>query len=179
MSSRHHPVTITSGKSLVKTNQRTINALIAFLVWIVFFHSTSYYAFVLGAQASQSPKIPSKTILLTNNNPAITTSSFLQLPDNSPAITTSSFLQLPNDSPAKQCPVPNNDSPAKQCPVPKNYDSSFKQLSVPQVLLDSFLTRSLYLDTLHPSVLLFDPLPQRQDKEKWELEVGSMKLQHP
>jgi hypothetical protein len=46
-------------------------------------------------------------------------------------MTTSSFLQLPNDSPAKQRPVPNNDSPAKQCPVPKNYDSSFKQLSVP------------------------------------------------
>ena len=41
------------------------------------------------------------------------------VPNNGPAITTSSFLQLPNDSPAKQRPVPH-DSPAR-----------FKQLSVP------------------------------------------------
>jgi hypothetical protein len=41
--------------------------------------------------------MPSKTILFTNNGPAITTSS---------------FLQLPNDRPAhfKQLPVPNDDS---------------------------------------------------------------------
>jgi hypothetical protein len=41
--------------------------------------------------------MPSKTILSTNN---------------SPAITTSSFLQFPNDGPAhfKQFPVPNDDS---------------------------------------------------------------------
>ena len=43
-----------------KTNQDTIDALIAFLVWIVFFHSTSCNAFVLGVQAFQSPKTPSK-----------------------------------------------------------------------------------------------------------------------
>ena len=48
--------------------------------------------------------MPSKTILFLNNGPAITTSS---------------FLQLPNDSPAKQRPVPH-DGPAH-----------FKQLSVP------------------------------------------------
>jgi hypothetical protein len=79
---------MTNGKSLAKTNQRTINALIAFLVYIMFFHSTHCNAFVLGVQASQSPKTPSMTIQLTNNNHAITTSSFLQLPDNSPAIKT-------------------------------------------------------------------------------------------
>ncbi len=101
-------------------NQRTIHALIAFLVWIVFFHSTSCNAFVLGVQASQSPKTPSKAILFTNNGPAITTSSFLQLPNDSPA----KQRPVPNDSPAKQHPVPN-DSPAKQCPVPN--DSSAKQ----------------------------------------------------
>jgi hypothetical protein len=48
--------------------------------------------------------MPSKTIQLTNNGPAITTSSFLQL---------------------------QNDSPAKQCPVPHDGPAHFKQLSVP------------------------------------------------
>ncbi len=47
--------------------------------------------------------MPSKTIQLTNNGPAITSSSFLQL---------------------------QNDSPAKQCPVPNNGPAHFKQLSV-------------------------------------------------
>ncbi len=122
-------------------NQRTITSLIAFLVRIVFYHSTSCNAFVLGVQASRSPKMPSKTILFAHNSPAITTSSFLQIPDNSPAITTSSFLQLtndspanqhlvPNDSPTKQHPVPN-DSPAKQHPVPN--DSPTKQCPVPHL----------------------------------------------
>jgi hypothetical protein len=88
-----------------KTNQKTIQSHIAFLVWILSFHSTSCNAFVLGVQASQrSPKMPSTTIQLTNNGPAITTSSFLQLP---------------------------NDSPAKQPPVPHNGPAHFKQLSVP------------------------------------------------
>jgi hypothetical protein len=87
---------MTNGESLAKTNQRTIHSLIAFLVCIMFFHSASCNAFVFGLQASQrSPKTPSKTIQLTNN---------------SPAIITSSFLQLPNDSPAKQRYVPNDDS---------------------------------------------------------------------
>ncbi len=69
-----------------------------FLMWIMFFHSTSCNSFVLGVQASQrSPKTPSKTILFLNNGPAITTSS---------------FLQLPNDNPAhfKLLPVPKDDS---------------------------------------------------------------------
>jgi hypothetical protein len=52
MTSRHHLVTMTNGKFLAKLNQRTINALIAFLVWIVFLHSTSCNAFVLGVQSS-------------------------------------------------------------------------------------------------------------------------------
>jgi hypothetical protein len=109
MTLRHHLVTMTNGKSLVKTNRITIHSHIAFLVWIVFFHSTSCNAFVFGVQASQrSPKMPSKTILLLNDGPA----HFKQLPvlSNSPAIITSSFLQLPVDSPAKQHPVSNNDS---------------------------------------------------------------------
>ncbi len=56
----------------------------------MFFHSTSCNA--------QNPKTPSKTILFTNNGPAITTSSFLQLPNDSPA----HFEQLPvlNDNSA-------------------------------------------------------------------------------
>jgi hypothetical protein len=92
MALRHHLVTMTNGESLAKINQRTIFALIAFLVWIMSFHSISCNAFVLGVQASlRSPKMPSKLFL-----------------NNGPAITTSSFLQIPNDSPAKQCPVPHN-----------------------------------------------------------------------
>ncbi len=79
MTFRHHLVTMTNGKSLAKMNQRTIFALIAFLVWIVSFHSTSCNSFVLGIQSTQrSPKTPSKTILFLNNSPAITTSSLLQ-----------------------------------------------------------------------------------------------------
>jgi hypothetical protein len=68
---------MTNGKSLAKMNQRTIFALIAFLVWFVSFHSTSCNALVFGVQASQRiPMMPSKTIQLTNNGPATTTSSF-------------------------------------------------------------------------------------------------------
>jgi hypothetical protein len=66
---------MTNGESLAKINQRTIHSLITFLVWIMFFHSTSCNASVFGVQASQrSPK--------TNNGPATTTSSFLQLPND-------------------------------------------------------------------------------------------------
>ncbi len=118
------------GKSLAKTNQRTINALIVFLVWMVFFYSTNCNAFVLGVQASQSPKTPSKTILYTNNGPANATSSFLQLPNDGPA----HFEQLPvlnDDSAFKQLSVPHN-GPAhfEQLPVLDD-NSAFKQLSVP------------------------------------------------
>ncbi len=71
---------------MAKMNQRTIFVLIAFLVWILSFHSTSYNAFVFGVQASQrSSMTPTKTIQLTNNGPATTTSSFLQLPNDGPA----------------------------------------------------------------------------------------------
>jgi hypothetical protein len=77
---------MTNGKSLTKTNQRTIFALIAFLVWILSFHSTSCNEFVFRVQSSQrSSKMPSKTIQLTNNGPANTTSSFLQFPNDCPA----------------------------------------------------------------------------------------------
>ncbi len=44
----------------------------------------------------------------TNDGPASTIEQ-LSVPDNGPAITTSSFLQLPNDSPVKQPPDPHND----------------------------------------------------------------------
>jgi hypothetical protein len=54
--------------------------------------------------SQRSPNMPSATIQLTNNGPAISTSSFLQLP---------------------------NDSPAKQLPVPHNSPAHFKQLFVP------------------------------------------------
>jgi hypothetical protein len=105
MTLRHHLVTMTNGESLGKIKRRTNFALITFLVWILSFHSTRCNAFVLGVQASQrSPKTPGTTIQLTNNGPAITTSSFLQLP---------------------------NDSPAKQPPVPHGSPAHFKQFSVP------------------------------------------------
>ena len=48
------------GKSLAKMNRGTTNAFIAFLVWIVFFHSTSCNAFVLGVQALRNPKTLNK-----------------------------------------------------------------------------------------------------------------------
>jgi hypothetical protein len=98
---------MTNGKSLAKTNQRTIDSLITFLVWIVFFHSTSCNEFVFGKQAVQrSPKMPSKTFQQTNNGPATTTSSFLQLPNDGPAhfeqlriptTTASTGIQADND----------------------------------------------------------------------------------
>jgi hypothetical protein len=98
---------MTNGESLAKMNQRTIYSLISFLVWIVFFHSTSCNAFIFGVQASQrSPKTSSKTIQSTNNGPATTTSSFLQLPNDGPAhfeqlripmITASTGQQADND----------------------------------------------------------------------------------
>jgi hypothetical protein len=76
-------------------------------VCILSFHPTSCNPFVLGVQASQrSPNTPSKTIQLTTNGPAITTSSFLQLPKDSPAhfkelsfpmTTKSTGLQADND----------------------------------------------------------------------------------
>ncbi len=40
--------------------QGTTNTFIASLVWIVFFHSTSYNAFVLGVQALRNPKTLNK-----------------------------------------------------------------------------------------------------------------------
>jgi hypothetical protein len=73
----------------------------------VFFHSTSCNAFVFGVQDSQrSPKLPSKTIQLTNNGPATKTSSFLQLPNDGhvhfeqlciPTTTASIRIQADND----------------------------------------------------------------------------------
>ena len=130
MTLRHHLVTMTNGKSLAKMNQRTINSLIVFFVWIFFFHSTNCNAFALGVQASQrSPKMPSKTIQLTNNGPAITTSSFLQLP---------------------------NDSPAKQPPVPHNGPAHFKQLSVPMTTTST----GLQADNDHHSSLNDVTAPQ-------------------
>ncbi len=74
-------------------NQRTIHSLITFLVWIPSFHSTSCNSFILGVQASQrSPKMPSKTIHLTNNSPA-----FKQhpVPNDNPAIESSLQLHIP------------------------------------------------------------------------------------
>jgi hypothetical protein len=107
MTLRHHLVTLTNGESLAKTNQRTFFALIPFLVWIMSFHSTSCNAFIFGVHASQrNPKVPSKTIQLTNNCPAIATASFLQLPHDGPAhfkqtfiptTTASTGLQADND----------------------------------------------------------------------------------
>ncbi len=143
MTLRHHLVTMTNGESLAKTNWRTINALIAFLVWIVFFHSTSCNAFVLGLKAFWCPKTPSKTIPFTNDGPAIATSIFLQLPNGGPAHFEqlpvlndySAFKQLsvPHNGPAhfEQLAVLNNDSAFKQLSVPHDSPAHFKQFSVP------------------------------------------------
>jgi hypothetical protein len=69
----------------------------------------------LKSETNDGPASTIEQLSVPDNGPAITTSSFLQLPnnseqlsvsDNGPAITTSSFLQVPNDSPAKQTPVP-------------------------------------------------------------------------
>jgi hypothetical protein len=68
--------------------------------------------------SQRSPKAPSKTIQLTNNGPAIATSSFLQLPHNGPAYfkktfvpttTASTGLQADND-----CHFSLNDVTASQ-----------------------------------------------------------------
>jgi hypothetical protein len=75
--------------------------------------------------------MPSKTILSTNNGPAIATSSFLQLPSD--GLLHFEQLPVPNDNSSfKQGSVPH-DGPAhfKQTFVP-NVDSSFKQISVPR-----------------------------------------------
>jgi hypothetical protein len=69
----------------------------------------------LKSETNDGPASTIEQLSVPDNGPAITTSSFLQLPnnseqlsvsDNGPAITTSSFLQVPNDSPAKQTPFP-------------------------------------------------------------------------
>jgi hypothetical protein len=135
---------MTNGKSLAKTNQRTIHSLVAFLVWILSFHSTSCNAFVLGVQASQrSPKMPSKTIQLTNNGPAITTSSFLQLPKDSPAhfkwtfiptTTASTGLQADNDchsslndiTAPQAFPATTATMTATMIQVPRNNNCNYK-----------------------------------------------------
>ena len=122
MTSKHYLVTMTNGDSLTKTNRGTMNSLIVFLLWIVFFHSTSCNAFVFGVQSFQSQKMLNKidffifeTISKNGNSHAIDKMSQIKeeerlilLPNNGPATETSSFLQHPN-----------NDGPAQ-----------FKQLSV-------------------------------------------------
>ncbi len=122
----------------------------------MFFHSTSCNAFVFGVQAFWSPKTSSKTILFTNNSPAITASSFLQLPDNSPAITTSSFLQLPNDSTVKQRLDPNDDNPAITT-------SSFLQLF--QVPMNVTSTSTVTCATMTATMTLFSTTRSATSKE--------------
>jgi hypothetical protein len=78
--------------------------------------------------------MPSKTILFTNNGPAITTSS---------------FLQLPNDNPSKQHPAPN-DSPTKQHPVPNDNSAfTFLQICIPMATTSTGLQAS---NRHHPSL---------------------------
>ncbi len=159
---------MTNGKFLAKTNRRTINALILFLVGIVFFYSTSCNAINLGVQAFQIPKTPSKTILSTNNSPAIATTSFLKLPNDGPAnfvqppvpINNSSFKQLsvPHDGPVhfKQTFVPNENSSFKQLSVPHSGPAHFKQTFVPTTTTSTGL--QAYND--HPSSLNDITAPQ-------------------
>ncbi len=107
---------MTIGKSLAKLSRGTTNAFIAFLVWIVFFHSTSCNAFVLGVQALRNPKTLNKidsfsfeTISKNRNSHAINemnssalkpathaTSLFLLCNKDNSEITTPSLL-LPFD----------------------------------------------------------------------------------
>ena len=103
---------MTNDDSLAKMNQGTMIALITFLVWIVFFHSTSCNAFVLGVQAFQSPKMPSK-IDFNSFKPAIGEKSQINKEE-------SLILPVPNDGPA-----------FIQLSVPNNGHAQFKQHSVP------------------------------------------------
>jgi hypothetical protein len=116
------------GKSLTKINQGRINALIGFLVWIVFFHSSSCNAFVLGVQVFCSPKTPSKINNALSfggkSNKSFdneTVSSFQLVV----AFVSNKFLKdSTNYSPEKGSPS------FKQLPVPNDHNPAFKQLSV-------------------------------------------------
>ena len=120
---RHHLVTTRIGKSLVKMNQWTINALIAFLVWIVFFHSSSCNAFVLGVQVFCSPKTPSKI-----NNALSFGGKSNKSFDNE---TVSSFQLVVASVATKFLKGSTSNSPAfEQLPVPNDHSTAFKQLSV-------------------------------------------------
>jgi hypothetical protein len=100
--------------------QGTINALIAFLVWIVFFHSSSCNAFVLGVQVFHSPQTPSKI----NNFGIKSNKSF----NNE---TVSSFQLVVASVATKFLKGSTSNSPAfEQLPVPNDHSTAFKQLSV-------------------------------------------------
>jgi hypothetical protein len=109
------------GKSLAKMNRGTTNAFIAFLVWIVFFYSTSCNAFVLGVQALRNPKTLNKydsisfeTISKNGNSHAIdemnssalnpatheTSLFLLRDKDNSEIVTPSLLLPFDQDNSA-------------------------------------------------------------------------------
>jgi hypothetical protein len=107
---------MTIGKSLAKMNRGTTIAFIVPLVWIVFFHSTSCNAFVLGVQALRNPKMLNKidsfsfeTISKNGNshtidemissalNPATHTTSLFLLQDKDNSEITTPSLLLPFD----------------------------------------------------------------------------------
>jgi hypothetical protein len=106
-----------------KMNRGTMNSLITFLLWVVFFHSTSCNAFIFSVQDFQSPKTPSmsgfnsfKTFSKNGKFESFKVINGMFQIDKEKSL----ILSVPNDGPALvQLSVPL-DGPA----------STFEQLSV-------------------------------------------------
>jgi hypothetical protein len=153
-------VTTTIGKSLAKLNQGTINALIVFLVWIVFFHSSSYNAFVLEVQVFCSSKTPSKInnalYFSGKSNKSFnneTVSSFRLVA----ASVSNEFLKgSTNGSPEKGSPA------FEQLPVPNDHNLAFEQLPIPSdgraITTLSFLHLCVPFRTATHANLLLSPV---------------------
>ena len=164
MTLRHHLVTYDNGKSLAKMNQGTSNALIAFLVWIVFFHSTSCNAFVLGVQGFWSPKTPSTINNVLSFGGKANKSFDNEIVSSFQSVVKSvanKFLKgSTNDNPAfEQLSVPV-DSPAfEQLPVPNDHSPASEQLHVPN---DALAITTLTFLHLHvPFRIIRFIIPQR------------------
>ncbi len=79
-------MTMTNGKSLAKMNQRTFLHSSCFLCGLCsFIPQVAMHLFLEYKLLKEAQRHQNKTIQLTNNGPAIATSSFLQLPHDRPA----------------------------------------------------------------------------------------------
>jgi hypothetical protein len=170
MTLRHHLVTMTNGKSLAKTNQRIFFALIMFLVWIMFFHSTSCNAFAFGVHTSRrSPNMPSKTVQLTNNGPAIATSSFLQLPHEGPAHFKQTFVPMSTASTGLQ--------------ADKDHHSSLNGITAPQAFFATTSTMTVTMTKVPAIATAITKAPQIQfNKNKLtqtQQKTSTISILHP